>query len=159
MHGILMLLERSEQRHTDIKGVRNIDMSEDKVVQKVVSYIEEHIQEELSLDKIAAALNYSKFYIARTFAEQAGVTIYKYIQGRRLTLAAEKLARTRKPIVEIAYEAHYNSQQAFTLAFGRLYQCTPQTYRRNGIFYPKQPKMLHSGSVLRINMKGGMMAA
>ncbi len=159
MHGILMLLERSEQRHTDIKGVRNVDMSEDKVVQKVVSYIEEHIQEELSLDKIAAALNYSKFYIARTFAEQAGVTIYKYIQGRRLTLAAEKLARTRKPIVEIAYEAHYNSQQAFTLAFGRLYQCTPQTYRRNGIFYPKQPKMLHSGSVLRINMKGGMMAA
>jgi len=154
-----MLLERSEQRHTDIKGVRNVDMSEDKVVQKVVSYIEEHIQEELSLDKIAAALNYSKFYIARTFAEQAGVTIYKYIQGRRLTLAAEKLARTRKPIVEIAYEAHYNSQQAFTLAFGRLYQCTPQTYRRNGIFYPKQPKMLHSGSVLRINMKGGMMAA
>ncbi len=159
MHGILMLLERSEQRHTDIKGVRNVDMSEDKVVQKVVSFIEEHIQEELSLDKIAAALNYSKFYIARTFAEQAGVTIYKYIQGRRLTLAAEKLARTRKPIVEIAYEAHYNSQQAFTLAFGRLYQCTPQTYRRNGIFYPKQPKMLHSGSVLRINMKGGMMAA
>ena len=159
MHGMLMLLERSEQRHTDIKGVRNVDMSEDKVVQKVVSYIEEHIQEELSLDKIAAALNYSKFYIARTFAEQAGVTIYKYIQGRRLTLAAEKLARTRKPIVEIAYEAHYNSQQAFTLAFGRLYQCTPQTYRRNGIFYPKQPKMLHSGTVLRINVKGGMMAA
>lgn len=158
MHGILMLLERSEQRHTDIKGVRNVDMSEDKVVQKVVSYIEEHIQEELSLDKIAAALNYSKFYIARTFAEQAGITIYKYIQGRRLTLAAEKLARTRKPIVEIAYEAHYNSQQAFTLAFGRLYQCTPQTYRRNGIFYPKQPKMLHSGSVMCI-MKGGMMAA
>ncbi len=136
-----------------------MNMSEDKVVQKVVSFIEEHIQEELSLDKIAAALNYSKFYIARTFAEQAGVTIYKYIQGRRLTLAAEKLARTRKPIVEIAYEAHYNSQQAFTLAFGRLYQCTPQTYRRNGIFYPKQPKMLHSGSVLHINMKGGMMAA
>lgn len=159
MHGILMLLERSKQRHTDIKGVRNVDMSEDKVVQKVVSYIEEHIQEELSLDKIAAALNYSKFYIARTFAEQAGITIYKYIQGRRLTLAAEKLARTRKPIVEIAYEAHYNSQQAFTLAFGRLYQCTPQTYRRNGIFYPKQPKMLHSGTVLRINVKGGMMAA
>lgn len=137
-----------------------MDMSEDKVVKKIVYYIEEHIQEELSLDKIAAALNYSKFYIARTFAEQAGVTIYKYIQGRRLTLAAEKLARTKKPIVEIAYEAHYNSQQAFTLAFGRLYQCTPQTYRRNGIFYPKQPKMLYSNSVPRTyNMKGGMMAA
>lgn len=139
-------------------------MSEDKVVKKAASYIEEHIQEELSLDKIAAALNYSKFYIARTFAEQAGVTIYKYIQGRRLTLAAEQLAKTKKPIIEIAYEAHYNSQQAFTLAFGRLYQCTPQTYRKNGVFYPKQHKMLYSSCVPRIhkhiyNMKGGMMAA
>lgn len=139
-------------------------MSEDKVVQKAVSYIEEHIQEELSLDKIAAALNYSKFYIARIFAEQAGVTIYKYIQGRRLTLAAELLVKTRKPIVEIAYEAHYNSQQAFTLAFGRLYQCTPQTYRKNGVFYPKQPKMLYSSCAPRThkhiyNVKGGMMAA
>ena len=135
-------------------------MSDDRIIQKVASYIEQHIEEDLSLDKIAEALNYSKFYMARTFAEETGCTIYKYIQGRRLTLAAQKLVETEEPIIEIAYEAHYNSQQAFTLAFGRLYQCTPQTYRRKGIFYPKQPKMLCMDSVVRMmSMKGGRMAA
>lgn len=135
-------------------------MRDDKVVKKVSSYIDKHIGEELPLDKIAAALNYSKFYIARTFAEETGCTIYKYIQGRRLTLAAEKLVGTKEPIIEIAYEAHYNSQQAFTLAFGRLYQCTPQEYRKRGVFYPKQTKLLCTGSAARkINMTGGVMAA
>lgn len=135
-------------------------MSEEKMIKKVSSYIDDHIEEDLSLDKIADALNYSKFYIARTFAEETGCTIYKYIQGRRLTLAAKKLVETKEPIIEIAYEAHYNSQQAFTLAFGRLYQCTPQAYRKRGIFYPKQPKMLSAGSVLgMMSMRGGRMSA
>lgn len=137
-------------------------MSNDHVMKKIVSYIDEHLGESLSLDRIAEALNYSKFYIAHTFAEETGCTIYKYIQGRRLTLAAEKLVNTSAPIIDIAYEAQYNSQQAFTLAFGRLYQCTPQVYRKNGVFYPRQEKITLctreylSGASYRM---GGEMAA
>lgn len=137
-------------------------MSDGKVVKKVASYIENHIEEELSLDKIAEALNYSKFYMARVFAETTGCTIYKYIQGRRLTLAAKKLVETDDPIVDIAYEAHYNSQQAFTLAFGRLYQCSPQVYRKNGVFYPKQAKIMlcaKQHTAVAIYQRGGRMAA
>ena len=97
-------------------------MNNHTVVKKVVDYIETHMDEDLPLDKIADALNYSKFYIARIFTEETKCTVYKYIQGRRLTLAAGKLVETEQPIVEIAYEAHYNSQQAFTLAFKQVYE-------------------------------------
>ena len=100
-------------------------MNNNAVVKKVVDYIETHIDEDLPLDKIANELNYSKFYIARIFTEETKCTIYKYIQGRRLTLAAQKLVETEQSIVEIAYEAHYDSQQAFTLAFKQFYGCTP----------------------------------
>ena len=55
------------------------------VVEKVVTYIEMHLEEDLSLDQIAKELNYSKYYIARVFVENTDCTIYKYIQGRRLT--------------------------------------------------------------------------
>ncbi|MFQ9704859.1 MAG: helix-turn-helix domain-containing protein [Enterocloster clostridioformis] len=65
----------------------------------------------MPLDKIANELNYSKFYIARIFTEETKCTIYKYIQGRRLTLAAQKLVETELSIVEIAYEAHYDSHR------------------------------------------------
>ncbi len=111
-------------------------MNDNELISRLESYIDAHIEEDLSLDKISEELNYSKFYISRIFAEKTGSTIYKYIQKKRLTLAAKKLVETKQPIIEIAYEAHYNSQQAFTLAFGRLYHCTPQTYRKNGLYYP-----------------------
>ena len=70
---------------------------------------------------------------------------------------------TEQPIVEIAYEAHYNSQQAFTLAFKQLYECTPNIYRKNGVFYPKQPKiyMMRSfnGYSFKYYLTGGRLAA
>ncbi len=122
-------------------------MNNNIVVKKVVDYIETHINEDLPLEKIANALNYSKFYIARIFARETKYTVYKYIQGRRLTLAAQKLVETEQPIVEIAYEAHYDSQQAFTLAFKQLYGYTPKIYRKNGVFYPKQSAICMMSSV------------
>lgn len=138
-------------------------MNENTIVEKIVDYIEQHLTEDLTLDNIAKKLNYSKFYIARTFAECTGSTIYKYIQGRRLTIAAQSLVETKKPIVEIAYEAHYNSQQAFTLAFSQIYLCTPQKYRKNGIFYPKQSRIDINKSIVNdvfVNyMRGGEVAA
>lgn len=138
-------------------------MSENIIVKRLIEYIESHLNEDLSLDTIAQELNYSKFYISRIFAKETGCTIYKYIQGRRLTQAARKLVETKEPIAWIAYEAHYNSQQAFTLAFRQLYFCTPQTYRKNGAFAPKQPQMNLKCSVRQFSsishMWGGRMAA
>lgn len=116
-------------------------MDKNIVINKIVDYIEMHLDEELSLDKIAKDLNYSKFYVARIFSKKTDITIYKYIQGRRLTLAAKKLVETEKPIIEIAYEAQYNSQQAFTFAFNQLCFCTPQVYRKIRKFYPRQSKI------------------
>jgi len=133
------------------------------VVEKVVDYIESHLDDELTLDKIADALNYSKFYVARAFNEETGSTVYKYIQGRRLTMAAHALVKTDQPIIEIAYEAHYDSQQAFTLAFKQAYECTPKIYRKNGVFYPKQTRMCMPGLANAYSflsyLKGGRMAA
>lgn len=138
-------------------------MKDNTVVKKTVDYIETHMDEDLSLEKIASALNYSKYYIARSFSKETKCTVYKYIQGRRLTLAAQKLAETKQPIVEIACEAHYDSQQAFTLAFKQLYEFTPKTYRKNGVFSPKQSKICMMSSLRRqlsiYCISGGKLAA
>ena len=56
-------------------------MTNQTVVEKIADYIENHLEEDIPLDKIAKELNYSKFYIARVFADNTGYTIYKYIQG------------------------------------------------------------------------------
>ncbi len=116
-------------------------MGKKDILNYILSYIEENLDQDISLDGIAGEVCYSKFYIARIFKENIGCTLYKYVQGRRLTEAARQLAETDKPIAEIAFEAHYASQQAFTKAFHQEYLYTPQIYRRNKAFCPKQSKM------------------
>ena len=92
---------------------------------------------QLSLDEIAKEAGYSKFHLNRVFLEYVGCTIYKYIQMRRLTVAAEKLVYTKQAIIEIAYEANYSSQQSFTFAFRQLYGYPPQKYRAMKVYDPK----------------------
>ncbi len=112
-------------------------MGYNNIIMKVIDYIEDNLDGKLSLDEIADKVGYSKFHLNRLFSEIVGFTLYKYIQTRRLTVAAEKLVNTKKPIIEIAYESNYDSQQSFSLAFRQLYLYTPQRYRIIGIHNPK----------------------
>ena len=117
-----------------------------EIVGKVLNYIEDNIEKEINVDKIAKNVGYSKFYLNRIFSECTGITIYKYLQSRRLTMAAEKLILSNEPITKIAYEAGYDSQQAFTLAFKQLYLYPPKIYRSMGVFVPKQNRICLCGN-------------
>lgn len=112
-----------------------------EVIKKALNYIEDNIEKNISVDKISKDVGYSKFYLNRIFSEYTGITIYKYLQSRRLTIAAENLVNSNKPIAQIAYEAGYDSQQAFSFAFKQLYLYPPKAYRSIGIFAPKQGRI------------------
>lgn len=135
-----------------------------EIVQKIINYIEENIEKEINIDKIAKSVGYSKFHLNRIFSKCTGITIYKYLQSRRLTIAAEKLIKTNEPITQIAYEAGYDSQQAFSFAFKQLYVHPPKIYRNIDVFVPKQNKISLCGnfystkSILFINMYKEMAA-
>ncbi len=116
-------------------------MSDKRITEKILNFIEENLKEDLTLEKIAAALNYSKFYTARKFKEDTGITLYQYIRGRRMDKAAADLVTTNRSVLEIAFEAGYGSQQAFTQAFHDVYGDTPQEYRRIGTFRPRQNRI------------------
>lgn len=51
-------------------------MKKNTVVEQIKEYIEKHLEEKLSLEIISKELNYSKFYMARVFAENMNCTIH-----------------------------------------------------------------------------------
>lgn len=112
-----------------------------EVVKKVIDYVEVNLEREINLDNISKNIGYSKFYLNRIFTEYTGITIYKYLQNRRLTMAAEKLVKTDKTIMQIAYEAGYDTQQSFSFAFKQVYLYPPKIYREIGNFMPKQNRI------------------
>lgn len=112
-----------------------------EVVREVIDYMEKNLEKDINLDIISKNIGYSKFYLNRIFTEYTGITMYKYLQSRRLTVAAEKLVKTDKPIMQIAYEAGYDTQQSFSFAFKQMYLYPPKLYRDIGSFMPKQNRI------------------
>lgn len=103
-----------------------------------IDYIEEHLSEKLDLDVVANAVHYSKYHLHRTFTTSVGLTMHDYIKWRKLTEAAKLLVFSKKPIIEIALIAGYESQQAFTSIFKAMYKKSPNKYRKEQEFYPLQ---------------------
>ncbi len=111
---------------------------EEGSMEAVIAYIEEHLEERLDLERVAAAAHYSKYHLHRMFGEEAGMTLHDYVQRRRLTEGAKLLVCSERPVMEIALACGYESQQAFTAAFKGMYKLPPAQYRAKGNFYPLQ---------------------
>ncbi len=112
-----------------------------QIVKQVIDYIEDNLAHDIDMEQIAECIGYSRFHLNRIFTAETGCTIYKYLQARRLTVAAQALVDTDRPIAQIAYDAGYQSQQAFSLAFKQVYLYPPKTYREMGVFVPKQNRL------------------
>lgn len=109
-----------------------------RIVSQAIQYIEDHLNDKLELDIVAAALHYSKFHLHRIFTKTVGLTIHDYAKRRQLTEAAKLLVFSEKPIIEIALISGYESQQAFTDIFKAMYKTTPAEFREAEEFYPLQ---------------------
>ena len=133
------------------------------VVIRILSYVERNLENDLTLEEIAKEFHYSKFYVERVFKEHTGQPLYRYMKNRRLNEAAKKLVETRRPIVEIALETGYHSQQAFTQAFHEVYGLSPQKYRKLGNVVSIQERIDLSGirtyEISRLRHMDGRMAA
>ncbi|NLY47918.1 MAG: AraC family transcriptional regulator [Clostridiales bacterium] len=100
-------------------------------VQRMQDYIEEHIQEYISLHMLAKAANYSPWYAAKIFKELTGKTPFEYIRELRLSKAALKLRDTDRKVVDVAFDFVFDSHEGFTRAFSKQFGMTPKDYSKN----------------------------
>lgn len=97
-------------------------------IEKVIAaidYIENHLSDKVDLELVAEAVHYSKYYLHRIFTKTVGLTVHDYVKRRQLTEAAKLLVFSDKPIIEIAFIAGYESQQAFSDIFKLMYKKSP----------------------------------
>ncbi len=111
-------------------------------VQKLIDWIDNHAIENPSLTEIACHVGYSPWYCSEQFHRVVGMTIKEYMARRRLCLAAFALRDTDIPIIDIAFEYGFSSQQALTRAFTNAYGCAPAAYRKKPIPIPLTMKKI-----------------
>lgn len=106
-------------------------------VQRMQDYIEEHIQDPITLSDLARAAGYSQWHAARVFKELTGKAPFEYVRALRLTKAALLLRDEQPRIVDVAFDFVFASHEGFTRAFSRQFGMSPVDYRRN----PKQIRL------------------
>jgi AraC family transcriptional regulator len=108
------------------------NLSEKQVI-KVLEYIEEHLSEELPLEKLAGVSDYSPYHFQRLFKKTMGETPAAYVKRLRLENAAHMLIyESRLPITEIASIWGFSSLSYFTYSFSENFGISPKAWREGG---------------------------
>ncbi|MGF7146077.1 AraC-like DNA-binding protein [Anaerotaenia torta] len=102
----------------------------DKLVYKVIRYINDNYTQPITLEEICSNLYISKFYLSHTFKEITGVTVVNFINKKRLSEAERLLRYSSLNITEVCHAVGFNSIGHFINLFTKDYQCTPSAFRK-----------------------------
>jgi AraC family transcriptional regulator len=117
----------SQFRNTEIATAYRLD---DVRLRRVLDYVTQHLEEDITVTDLAAVACLSKFHFTRMFASATGVPPHRYIRQERLRNAKTLLESDTRPLCDIAFRSRFSSQASFTRAFRRATGMSPGKYRR-----------------------------
>lgn len=120
---ILTILSTGEQR-----GSKGSQLQEK--LSNVKAYLDSHCTENISLDLLAERFFISKFYLAREFKKEYGITMIQYLTAKKISYAKELLRYSSYSIEEIASLSGIGDASYFNKIFRRIEKCTASEYRR-----------------------------
>lgn len=108
-------------------------MSHFNKVKEALEFIDEHLDEQITLEIVAKHFNFSAYYFHRLFSLIVGKTMAVYINERRMQRACIQLSSTDQRILDIGLGCGFNSAQAFSRAFKLFNGLSPREYRSQGL--------------------------
>jgi AraC family transcriptional regulator len=96
---------------------------------KVQLFIQEHLDEELPLDRLARVAHFSPYHFHRIFRGLVGEGAHEYVRRLRLESAALALKSSGRSIIRVALDAGYGTHEAFSRAFRQQFGVSPSQFR------------------------------
>ncbi|MBV8882715.1 MAG: helix-turn-helix transcriptional regulator [Chroococcidiopsidaceae cyanobacterium CP_BM_RX_35] len=101
----------------------------DAQLQRAIDHIHTHLDQELTLEQIAAVINISPTYFASLFKRATGISPHQYVIQQRVERAKMMLLKTDLAIADIALQVGFSSQSHLTQQFKRFTGITPKQVR------------------------------
>ena len=102
---------------------------DNEVVSWINQYIENHLGEDLTVNRLAELVQLNPSYLSRLYKGSTEIGLSDYIQRCRIAKAKQLLKHSNLKIYEIAGEVGYESRLSFIRLFKNMTQMTPQEYR------------------------------
>ena len=128
---------------------------------RVQMYIQQNLDRDLSLEELAKESHFSEYHFHRIFRAVVGEPLKEYIRRLRLERAASNLKHTDSPVTHIAFNAGYQTHEAFTRAFKSAFGCSPSDFRsgngmsicRQGDVGTRESNAAKGDSLVRVEIK------
>ncbi|MCV6576935.1 MAG: AraC family transcriptional regulator [Cohaesibacter sp.] len=98
-------------------------------IERVLLYLNDHLDDDLDLDKLADVACFSRCHFHRIYRGMMEETVIQTVRRLRLHRASGELIRSNSDIAHIAKQAGYGSLEAFSRAFKASYGVAPASYR------------------------------
>lgn len=100
-----------------------------RVINSCKAYVQEHIEEPITLGDVALFVNMNPTYLSHNFKKATGITLFDYISDQRIAMAKQLLKNTYLKIFEIAKRVGYPDQRYFCQVFKKKTGMTAAEYR------------------------------
>ncbi len=97
-------------------------------LQSLLSYIDEHYADNLTLEFAAERMNFSHTYFSKMFKRLMGINFVTYLNMVRVEHAAHELRHTEKKFTDIALNCGFNNIRTFNRVFKEITGCTPSDF-------------------------------
>lgn len=114
---------------------------------KAVNYIEEHLTDELDLNKLGSVAGCSGFHFQRMFSYMAEIPLSEYIRRRKMSFAAADLRKGEK-VLDVAVKYGYDSPTAFNRAFQSVHALPPSEAKTDGVTLKAFPPITFKLSII-----------
>ncbi len=121
---VLVQINRLAQQ---VQRNETVKVAADSVVYYILTYINEHYNEELSLDFLANKFFISKYHLSREFQRLVGTSVHRYIVMKRLVMAKQMMSDGMSSSV-VYQHCGFGDYSNFYRAFKNEYQMSPKEY-------------------------------
>ena len=114
---------------------------------EALSYVEDHLTEDMDYGEVAKIAHCSEYHFKRMFSLLAGISLSEYVRRRRLTLAALDLKDKNTRIIDVAVKYGYNAADSFSRAFQTMHGILPSEARDERTKRKAYPRMTFQLSI------------
>jgi AraC-like DNA-binding protein len=109
-----------------------MESQDEKAVERAIAVMYQDFNKGITLNSVACAAMFSKFYFSRVFRRVTGITPGRFLSAVRLQAAKKLLVSSSMTVGEISHEVGYQSVGTFSWRFKNSTGVTPTAYRRLG---------------------------
>lgn len=106
------------------------DQDQIDAIRQAHDYMLSHISQPMTIESLAHRFHISGTFLKEGFRQMYGLSTRKFLQARRMDLAADLLRHTNQTVLQVATAVGYESASQFSQIFKRHYKLPPAQYRR-----------------------------